>query len=161
MLVNKVTLNGKTGGASVATDWIGALNDPRLVREKAGFLFKASFEGGHLMLAVAPTLINGERSYHYNMHLKKEDAFTLLGDVNAEGIFSLLFKPDHPGQFRAESSRFVGVCHRFAGFLIENGYAGKGMLNEVTQGLLEAAGLSPAPQVLADLQAGSADPHAC
>jgi len=148
MAINKVTLNGKRGGAA---DWIRALNDPNLLREKAGFLFKAGFDGDHLMLAVLPTMINGERSYHYNQHLEKEDAFTLLGDVNAEGVFTILFKPESREQAQANSEKYLEQFRRFAAFLIDGGYTGDGVLDEVTQGLLESLGLSPAPETLAGL----------
>ncbi len=148
MAINKVTLNGKTGDAS---GWIRALNDECIVREKAGFLFKASFDGDHLMLAAAPCLINGERTMHYNMHLKKEDAFTLIGDVNAQGVFTILFKPESREQVAAQAEEYIERFRQFAAFLIENGYTGDGALDEVTQGLLESLGLSPAPQTLAEL----------
>jgi len=149
MVISKVTFNSKTGDSSVAAEWIRALNDEQIIREKAGFLFKASFDGGHLMLAVEPWLINGERSRHYNMHLEKEDAFTLIGSIDAQGVFTMLFKPDSLEQFTAASARFIEVCRRFAGFLLENGYTNEGRLDEVTQGFLKEAGLSFPPQGLA------------
>ncbi len=151
MEIRRVTLNGKTGDASAAKEWIRALNDPWIVTEKSGFLFKASFDEDHLMLAVAPALIHGERTMHYNLHPETENGFTLIGDVNAQGFFTLLFKPDNLKQLVAEPARFVEVCRRFAGFLLENGYTGEGRIDEVTQGILKELGLSSAPQVLADL----------
>jgi hypothetical protein len=158
MTINKVSLNGNTGGASIAQELISALNDERIVREIAGFLIKASFDEDHLMLAVEPALINGERTMHYNMHLEIENQFTLIGGLNAQGVFTILFKPDNMEQFAAESPRFIEVCRRLAGFLLENGYAGEGRLDEVTQRLLNEAGLSPAPQGLADLCSQSSRP---
>ena len=107
MLVRKITLNGKRGKASIATGLICALNDECIIREKAGFLFKASFDGNHLMLAVAPCLINGERTMHYNMHLKKEDAFTLTGDINAQGVFTILFKPESREQAQKDAKKYI------------------------------------------------------
>jgi len=151
MSINRVTLNGKTGDASTAKGWIRALNDKRIVHEKAGFLFKASFDEDHLMLAVAPALINGERTMHYNMHLGMENQFTLIGDVNAQGFFTFLFKPDSMDQLITQSARFIYICRRFAGFLLENGYTGDGQLDEVAQGVLKKLGLSSAPQTLAEL----------
>jgi len=148
MSISKVTLNEKAGDAS---GWIRALNDERIVREKAGFLFKAGFDGDHLMLAVLPTMINGERSYHYNQHLEKEDAFTLLGDVNAEGVFTILFKPESREQVEADSEKYIELFRRFAAFLVESGYTGDGALDEVTQGVLKSLGLSPVPQTLVEL----------
>ena len=150
-MTGKITFNSATGAATLITPWIRALNNPRIVTEKAGFIFKAGFDGDHLMLAVAPTMINGERSYHYNQHLKKEDAFTLLGDVNAQGVFTILFKPENPEQIAADSKKYIVLFRRFAAFLIESGYTGDGALDEVTQGVLQELGLSPAPQTLADL----------
>lgn len=150
MGINKVSLNGKTGDASIARGLIAALNDERIVREKAGYLLKASFAEDHLMLAVEPALIHGERTMHYNMHLEVENAFTLIGGLNAEGVFTLLCKPDSMEQFAADACRYVEVCRRFAGFLLDNGYTGEGQVDAVTQGFLKKAGFSPVPQVLAD-----------
>ena len=152
MAINQVTLNGNSGDASIAAAWIRALNDERIVREKAGFLFKASLDGDHLMLAAAPCLISGERTMHYNMHLEKEDAFTLIGAVNAQGIFSILFNPESREQVAARAGEYVELFRRFAAFLIEGGYTGDGALDEVTQGLLEKLGLSPAPETLIELK---------
>ena len=148
MLIRKITLNGKVGDAS---EWIRALNDECIVREKAGFILKASFGGDHLMMAVAPTLINGERSWHYNQVLEKEDAFTLIGTVNAQGTFTILFHPESREQVAAQADEYIVLFRRFAAFLIEGGYTGDGLLDEVTQGLLQKLGLSPAPTTLTGL----------
>lgn len=148
MPISKVTLNGKSGGAA---DWIRALNDARIVQEKAGFLFKATLEGDHLMLAVLPCLINGERSYHYNQHLEKEDAFTLIGDINAQGVFTILFNPESREQSQTDSKKYIELFRQFAGFLLQQGYTGDGLLEDVTQGILQTLGLTPAPKTLAGL----------
>lgn len=149
--VVKVTLNGKTGNSSVAAGWIRALNDLRILSEKAGFVFKASFDGDHLMLAVAPALIDGQRNYHFNMHLKKEDAFTLIGDVSAQGVFNILFKPESREFTEQNSTAYIAVFRRFASFLLSAGYQGAGPLDEVTCEVLKQLGLSPVPAELAAL----------
>jgi hypothetical protein len=149
--VTRVTFNRNSGDASAAREWIRALNDPRIVQEKAGFLFKVSFDDNHLMLAAAPCLINGERSYHYNQHLEKEDAFTLIGDVNAQGVFTILFNPESREQIAADSEKYIELFRRFAAFLFESGYTGDGPLDEVTQDVLKQLDLSPAPASLAEL----------
>jgi hypothetical protein len=80
----RIVINGESGGISLAEDWIRALNDPRILQEKAGFLFKVFADEDQLMVAVAPALIHGERSYHYALRLEKAQAFfTLIGSVNA------------------------------------------------------------------------------
>lgn len=151
MVISKVTLNGKSGDVSVAQGWIRALNDPRIVQEKAGFLFKASLDGDHLMLAAAPCLINGERLHHYDQHLEKEDAFTLLGVVNATGVFTILIKPDTREQVSACRETFLNVFRQFAGFMLDQGYAGEGRLDEVTQSVLISFGSNPPSTTLSEL----------
>ena len=149
--IHTVTLNEKTGKSAIAADWIRALNDNRILTEKSGFLFKASLCGDHLLLAVAPCLINGERSFHYNMHLGKEDAFTLIGDINAQGIFTILFKPESREAASQHAADYLERFRKFAAFLTDTGYTGEGRLDEVTQQVLESLGLSPPPETLAGL----------
>jgi hypothetical protein len=149
--LQKITLNDKTGDLSLAGDWIRALHDERIVRERAGFLFKASFDGDHLLLAVVPCLIHGERSYHYDQHLRIEDAFTLLGEVNATGVFTILFKPEKATLSAEDAQRTIETYRRFADFMLAAGYTGEGDLDEVTQDVLATLGLSPAPRTLAGL----------
>jgi hypothetical protein len=150
-VINKVTLNGNAGGYSVAQDWICALNDERIVREKAGFLFKASLCEDHWMLAVAPCLINGERSYHYNMLLEQENQFTLIGSVDAQGAFTILFKPESRESVERSAAVYIGVFRQFAKFLGDTGYTGRGALDEVTQRVLKQLGISPVPESIFSL----------
>lgn len=149
--IKEVTLNGKTGDISVVREWVRALSNERIVQAHAGYLFKALFDGEHLVLAVVPCLIDGERSYHYNQHLGKEDAFTLIGDVNAQGVFTILFKSESRVLSETQKERYVAAFRQFALFLTAAGYQGEGQLDEVTQGILATLGLVPAPQTLAGL----------
>ncbi len=153
MRIKKVTLNGKTGKTSIVKGFIHALNDERIVQEKAGFLFKASFEDDHLRLAVAPCMINGERSAHYKMPLEKEDKFTLIGDINARGMFTIMFKQESVEQVAADKEKYIELFRRFAAFFMENGYTGDGILEEVTVGVFEYFGLSNPPKTFAELHA--------
>jgi len=147
----RVTLNGRTGGLSSAAGWIQALNNPVLVREKGGFLFKASFNGDHLILEAAPALIQGARSYHYNMLPGLDDAFMLIGSVDAQGGFLILVKPPDEGFLNGHADQYAAVFRAFAIFLEEAGYSGAGHLDEITQGVLRKLGMAPPPQTLREL----------
>lgn len=147
----KIMLNGKSGGISLAAAWVRALNDPRILQEKAGFLFKVFSDDDHVMIAVAPTLIQGERTYHYALHLETESAFTLAGDVNAQGVFTILFKPESMEASMEHRLEYIEQFRRFAAFLRQAGYVGPGRMDGVTQGVLNELGLSPAPETLAGL----------
>ena len=150
-MMRNTILNGKTGDRSIIRPWIDALNNPRIVTEKAGFLFKVSAKEERMELAVSPCLINGERLYHYDMHLEREDAYTLIGDVNAAGLFTILFKPESLPLGETQKAHYARSFRRFATLLLEQGYSGEGRLNEVTQAILSGLGLSPAPQTLEEL----------
>jgi len=152
-IIRTVTLNGVSGGLSIASPWIGALNDERLVLEKAGFLFKASLCGDHLLLAVEPFLIHGERRYHYNMRLAREDAYTLVGCVDVKGVFTIMVKPESQELSDVQRARYRAVFRAFAGLLLDGGYAGPGLLDEATRELLKELGHAPVPDRLAGLQA--------
>ncbi len=152
MSIAKVTFNGVDGRCTVARPWIQALNDAKLVLEKAGFLFKAGLTGDRMLLAVEPCLIQGERRYHFNMHLAHEDAYTLIGSVNAQGEFTILFKPESPELSPGQCARYREVIGTFAAFLLDGGYTGEGLLDEVTQALLGAVGFDPVPDRLSGIR---------
>jgi hypothetical protein len=148
MAISKITFNGKRGGLPVAAEWIRALNDARLTTEKGGFLFKAAFDEDHLMLAAVPALIGDTRSYHYNLHLAQENAFTLIGDVNAQGVFTILFRPESREAATQHASKYIGSFRKLAAFLNDAGYAGEGRLDEVTQSVLKSLGIVSPPETL-------------
>ena len=150
-MLSKITLNGKTGKPAIAAPWIRALNDPCIVVEKAGFLFKAATTSDRLILAVVPCLINGERSYHYNMPLENEDAFTLTGSINAQGVFTILIKPESLDLSPEQKEKYLNLYTKFGAFLISAGYKGEGILDSVTQCILQTIESSPIPKTLAEL----------
>ncbi len=158
MVIGKVIFNGIKGGVAVVKPWISALNDEALVLEKAGFLFKAGVDGDRLLLAVEPCLIQGERRYHFNMHLAHEDAYTLIGSVNAQGEFTILFRPESRELSADQCARYRQVIGTVAELLLGGGYAGEGLLDEVTQSLLGAVGFDPVPSRLSGVR--EADVHA-
>lgn len=152
MVIGKVIFNGIKGGFDVAKPWISALNNEALVLEKAGFLFKAGVQGDRLLLAVEPCLIQGERCYHFNMNLAHEDSYTLIGSVNAKGAFTILFRPESRELNAGQCARYRQVIGAVAGLLLGGGYTGEGLLDEVTQSLLEAVGFEPAPDRLSGVR---------
>ncbi len=151
--IQKVTFNGKSGGPQAVSPWIAALNDARIVQEKAGFIFKTGLRDDHIVLAVEPSLINGERRYHFNMRIAGEDAYTLIGNVDAQGVFTILFHPKSREIPADQRTRYLDTYRAFARLLSECGYRGAGELDTVTQGLLKRLGLHPAPASLDGLAA--------
>jgi len=150
--IKEVTLNGETGSRKIAAGFIHALNDKDILTEKAGFLFKTTVCNNRLMLGVTPYFLNGERTYHYDVSLPVENEFTLIGDINAEGVFTILFRPESCDIPAEKKEIYSDSYVLFARFLLENGYAGKGLLDEVTTNALEETGLfESVPETLIEL----------
>jgi hypothetical protein len=150
-----VTLNGKTGKPSIATGFIGALNDERIISEKGGFLFKILAVDERLILGITPCFVDGVRTYHYDTRLPGEDEFMLIGSVTPRGSFEILFQPLSGDLSPEDAVRYADSYVIFARFLLENGYSGQGRLGSVTIDILGAAGLfQPVPEDLAGLASG-------
>ena len=146
-----IIFNEKSGPTSIVIPWIAALNDPRIVTEKAGFLFKALLHEDHMELAAEPCLIHGERLCHYNMPLKQNHPATLIGTVSSTGEFTVLFKPDKGGLTDGQKVHCREGLKAFAALLLEQGYTGEGRLCDITKMILPKIGLSPALQTLTEL----------
>ncbi len=55
-------------------------------------LFKASLDAGTLFFGVIANFSGGERGYHYEIRLPREDEFTLIGGISGRRELTLLFK---------------------------------------------------------------------
>ncbi len=148
-----VSLNGVAGDITILGDWVRALMNPAVLREKGGYLFKASFADRQAFFAVAPYVLDGQRSYHFAMQIEQDDAHTLIGVVDANGAFGFTFKPDQPEITTAYRLSCLATCRRFARVLIDAGYRGDGVLDDVTKGQLAGWGGHSAPDSLAALAA--------
>jgi len=71
--------------------------------------------------------------------------------VDAKGVFTIAFKASSLKLGDDEKSRYLAVYRAFARLLLDQGYAGEGILDDVTQCVLAEIGRSPAPCTLAEL----------
>ena len=72
-----------------------ALEQAQLQRN-GGLLFQALLEPPGFHFGMLPAYIEGERGYHYDIHLKVRDACTLIGTVSPARELTLLFKVPEP-----------------------------------------------------------------
>ncbi|MBT3279332.1 MAG: hypothetical protein HN909_09035 [Phycisphaerales bacterium] len=151
--INTVTLNGKRGKPKLVKPFVHAVNTDAIRVEKAGFLFKAALDDDHLALGVTPYFIAGQRTWHYDLVMPDEIRFCLLGSINADGHFTILFEPGE--HFTPEAKSTYAECYiRFAQFLFAWGLEGDGPFDEITVQFLSEAGLfASAPVSLAELAA--------
>ncbi|MBN2586690.1 MAG: hypothetical protein JXR55_05310 [Candidatus Fermentibacteraceae bacterium] len=142
--MNRLTLNGVSGGPELARDLLKALNDQGTITEKGGFLFKARLETGnrrHLVLGFTPCILHGHRTYHYDSRLPGEDEYTLIGSVTPNHVFEILFRPSSEHLTEDDRQRYGVLYVTFARFLLEQGYHRKNALSAVTVEMIREAGL--------------------
>ena len=83
-------------------------------------------------------MIEGERSYHYNIRLAFENEFNILGVISATEEFKLLVKPKSAVLSDKENEIYISNMGTLASFLITNGYMGEGALDWATREILKA-----------------------
>lgn len=140
-----VVLNGRRAGAELLRQVALALADPDVLAERGGFLFKATLGEDTAWLDVVPCVMDGVRSYHYNMRMQEENDCTLTGAVNANGIFTIFFSPRSGGLSEDLLAGLRLAYGRMARLLMDNGYPGEGKLDWATLNLLEETGICRTP----------------
>ena len=152
--IDTVVLNGTEQSNDELLRVVGALCDPIVLRRRGGFLFKSWTEGKTLYLGIIPAFTNGERGYHYSISLAGEDAFILVGTIDVQGAFTILFKPREPDIQPIARRVYADAYVSLARVLLQFGYSGRGELDQVTRSLLESARLfTTDPEDLAALPA--------
>jgi hypothetical protein len=145
-------LNGKRATGKALRQMARALADRKLLGERGGFLLKATLKDEGAWLSVVPCILNGARTYHYDMKLAEETAYTLIGAVNANGVFTLFFQPGPAGLGEDARGEYLKAYSRLAALLFDNGYDGEARLDWSTRRLLEESEVArPAPESLAAL----------
>lgn len=137
-----VTLNGAPIGAPELRAVVASLCDPPSIREKGGFLFKASLQEATVHLGVLPYFIGTERCYHYHIVLPGADPFRLTGFINSNLSMTLLVDADNRSareRLTDEDKRaYVSRFRRFAEFLVGQGFDPDFAVDQVTIHMLRS-----------------------
>lgn len=158
MSAGQVILNGQRAGKQALRQALQALCTQDILAANGGFLIKATLAEDQTWIDIVPCVINGERTYHYDMKLAVETESTLIGAVNTHGIFTLFFQPAAPVISEADRLEIGAAFRRLARLITNGGYFGCGRLDWGTRKLLDETGIfKPAPESLLDLL-GESDP---
>ena len=156
----QVVLNGEhpTGaqGAAVAH----ALQDPAILTEKGGYIFKAALMEECLHLALCPTVIGAIRQMHHTMVLEVASPLIADGFINADGSLAVvLLKPGAAPLLQAGDRPAAEALLRCLGqTLLGWGLAPQVPLDFITRLTVEECGLLPAcPASLGELVAAFED----
>ncbi|PKL21988.1 MAG: hypothetical protein CVV48_05215 [Spirochaetae bacterium HGW-Spirochaetae-4] len=90
--INRWLFNRKALPFEVVLGTLTSALEPRTLTTNGGYLFKAGLDSSVFHLGFIPTLSVGERGYHYDIHLKHEDVFTLIGNISTQRELSIIFK---------------------------------------------------------------------
>jgi len=141
----KIILNGQSASGKILDQAMHALSDSSILVEKGGFLIKATLTDTVTWIDIVPCVINGNRTYHYDMQLEVETEFTLVGSVNANGIITLFFNPKQAPLSDHAVMEYGLAYTRLSQLLKDAGYTGEGILDWSTQKLLEESGIRKPP----------------
>ena len=142
--ITDIIVNGTSTSPREIKKIISAISDDNTLQKKGGYLFMVSISGDCCTLGIQPYQIGGERKYHYEMEMPKDD-FMLTGFVNTNRSLTLLFKltPEKykQGLSVEEKKSFREVFIRFARFLLEYKFPENFEIDVVTNSLLVSAGI--------------------
>ncbi len=85
-------LDGRVIKASQLVKRITVILEPKNLITTGGILFKSEISGDVFELGILPQFFEGERGYHYDIHLKGENEFSLIGSLTAQRELTILFK---------------------------------------------------------------------
>lgn len=149
-------LNGKAKQQTEINHILNQLSNPNILTQYGGALFKYQNHSEDELLiddfGIIPCIVDGERTHHYDIQLKKETSFTLIGIINANGIFRVVFKPEEIPLSDDDSKQYKKQFIQLSRFLQNNGFSGSIPLDGITCDLLQEASLFiPSPKELVQL----------
>jgi len=139
--IKNIVLNDEEKSSKDIKAIISSLSDYKILILKSGFIFNASILENSLYMGILPYFIEGERTYHYDIHLPLEGKSLLYGFINSNKTLDLLFKPNsetYNGYFLPGiADIFRDNYIRLARFLIKNGFGRHVAFDVGTQNLFE------------------------
>lgn len=125
---------------------------PQVLVSNGGYLFKASLHGSVFHFGLIPTLREGERGYHYDIRLKHEDIFTLIGNITTSRELTILFK--NPAISESDKPPYQQVYQKLAQLFIAANPDPPLTLDWITTHLLEQKQIfCTVPQTLMEIAA--------
>jgi hypothetical protein len=89
--IDRFVLNRKPITGDKLYKTLTAIFTPGSITATGGILFKAGISDSTFYLGILPNYHEGERSYHYDIHLPVENEFTLIGGITGKRELTILF----------------------------------------------------------------------
>ena len=152
-------VNGKAMPGPEWSEIVRALSDPAIAAEKGGYLFKSHIDGNTLRIGILPCIVNGMRSYHYNIDIERT-RYVLIGTINPNGTATVLFRLNREEAKKKRAADALEYRRQFAGLamsLVSRGFPPDFALDSITIDALREAGISDAAAITFGDLAGWAD----
>ncbi len=122
----------RVGYEQLRRELSSALDRERLQRS-GGLLFQAVLVPPALHFGMLPAFIEGERGYHYDIHLKMKDNCTLIGTISSSRVLTLLYKIPQPDD---EQRRRLHATYQVVARLLLDAAVEPITPDEITLGIL-------------------------
>lgn len=145
-------INGEIAGAQTISQMVQAFGSPGTLHSCGGYIFTYRVHDNTAYLGVKPSILNGQRSNHFDLQAGPETKVFLIGGINADGKMSLLFKIPKEELSTDIQSELRQLYFRFAHLLKQNGYGGAGTLDWISRKTLQESEIySRVPSTIFDL----------
>ena len=148
--------NGEAAKPIITSKMVHAFYDYNILKSCGGYVFTYRIDKGTAYIGVMPSIIDGQRSNHYDLKAGPETKVFLTGGINTNGEISLLFKISKTELTMEIKSELRELYIKLADLLIKNGYEGPGALDWITRKIIEESELFlPIPSTIFDLTPAS------
>ena len=145
-------LNGEAAGSQTISQMVQAFCSPNILRSCGGYIITYRVHDSTAYLGVKPTIMEGQRSNHYDLKAGPDTKVFLIGGITADGEISLLFKISKEELSANIRSELRGLYIHFADLLTQNGYGGPGILDWISRKCIQESEIfSPVPLTILDL----------
>lgn len=145
-------INGETAKPITISKMVQAFCNPNILKSCGGYVITYRVHKSTAYIGVRPSMIEGQRSNHYDLKSGPETKVFLTGGINANGEISLLFKISKTELTEEIKSELKKLYISLVDLLIKNGYRGSGTFDWITRKIIEESGLFfPIPSTIFDL----------
>ena len=156
MKSKNLIINGEAAKTIIISRMVHAFFDLNILKSCGGYVFTYRIHKNRAYIGVKPSIIEGQRSNHYDLKAGPETKVFLTGGINANGEISLLFKIQKTELTEEIRSELRKLYISLADLLIKNGYIGRGTFDWITGKMIEESELfSPIPLTIFDLAPAS------
>jgi hypothetical protein len=153
MKYSEIIINGNTFKKKDLVKMIKAFNNSTILNSYGGYIYTFRIHNNNTYMGIKPSIIDGQRSNHYNLVAGPETKVFLTGGINPNGEISLLFKISEKELTNELKFQLKEHYIQFADLLITNKYNGKGNLEWISRKMLEESQLFfPIPNTIFDFR---------